>query len=158
MNAASGPNPDFAGLFEVFTEIGIIEHLSRTAGERVMPRGLSMAGFAVLNHMVRLGEAPRPPARIAAALQVTKGAMTGTLRRLEQEGLVIIAPDPGDGRAKLVSVTDRGRQARRSAIEALGPQFAFLLTRIDPAELTAMLPTLRRLRAILDQAREPSAF
>jgi DNA-binding MarR family transcriptional regulator len=140
--------------FEVFREISIIEHLSRTAGERLMPPGLSMAGFTVLNHLTRLGLSRHPPARIAAALQVTKGAMTGTLRRLEAEGLVIVEPDPDDGRGKLVTVTPRGEAARQAAVDALTPEFASLLAQVDADDLQAILPTLVRVRAVLDAARD----
>lgn len=140
--------------FAFFNEVGIIEHLSRTAAERVIPDGLSMAGFTVLNHLIRLRHAERPPAKIAAALQVTRGAITGTLKRLEAAGWVTVSPDPKDGRAKGVSVTDAGRQIRADALAALAPQLADLFRQIDPAEIDAALPILRKVRAILDAARD----
>lgn len=140
--------------FVFFNEIAIIEHLSRTAGERVMPEGLSSAGFAVLNHMVRLGHAQRAPVQIAAALQVTKGAITGTLKRLETPGWITVEPDPWDGRGKLVRVTDAGRAVRLDAIRRLTPLFTDLFAEIDPAELAAILPTLQKLRRVLDAARD----
>ena len=141
-------------VFVFFNEIGIIEHLSRTAFERVLPPGLSMAGFAVLNHLIRLGHERRAPARIASALQVTRGAITGTLKRLESQGLVSVAPDPDDGRGKGVSVTPAGRAARDAAITALEPVFAHLLGAIAEADLQQVLPTLQRVRQILDAARD----
>lgn len=150
MTEPSGDPPGFA----FFNEVGIIEHLSRTAAERVLPVGLSMAGFTVLNHLIRLRHSARPPAKIAAALQVTRGAITGTLKRLEAAGWVTIHPDPHDGRAKGVSVTPAGRQVRADALVALAPQLAALFRQIDPAEIDAVLPVLRKVRAILDAARD----
>ena len=140
--------------FVFFNEIGIIEHLSRTAAERAMPAGLSMAGFVVLNHMMRLGHEGRAPARIAAAVQVTKGAMTGTLKRLEAEGWVAVVPDPADGRGKLVSVTPAGRDVRDAAIARLAPEFDKLFREVDPASLQAVLPILQAVRRALDAARD----
>lgn len=140
--------------FAFFNEVGIIEHLSRTAFERVLPPGLSLAGFTVLNHLIRLGHERRPPALIAKALQVTRGAITGTVSKLEAQGMVRVEPDPKDGRAKGVSVTPVGRVTRDRAIEALSPILAELLTQIDEAELIALLPTLRRVRSLLDVARD----
>lgn len=140
--------------FVFFNEIGIIEHLARTAAERVLPSGLSMAGFTVLNHMIRLGHERRAPARIASAVQVTRGAMTGTLKRLEAEGWIVVHPDPADGRGKAVSVTPQGRAVRNAAVAALTPVFADLFQDVDPAELARVLPTLRKVRAILDAARD----
>lgn len=140
-------------VFQFFTEVGIIEHLARTAAERVMPDGLSMAGFAVLNHLARMGPT-QAPAQIASAMQVTKGAMTGTLKRLEAEGLVQIVPDPNDGRGKAVTVTAFGLETRDAAIAALGPLFADLFRAVDPRAVEAILPVLRHIRARLDAARD----
>ncbi|MBR7617928.1 MarR family transcriptional regulator [Phenylobacterium sp. 20VBR1] len=141
-------------VFVFFNEIAIIEHLSRTAFERVLPRGLSLAGFTVLNHLIRLDHGRRAPAQIASALQVTRGAITGTLKRLESQGLVSIAPDPTDGRGKGVSVTAAGCAARDAAIAALDPVFAELLGSIAETDLQQLLPTLQRVRQILDAARD----
>ncbi|MEQ1783915.1 MAG: helix-turn-helix domain-containing protein, partial [Hyphomonadaceae bacterium] len=87
--------------FRLFTEIGIINQLSSNRLERELPDGMSLAQFGVLNHFVRLG-GQWAPTRLARAFQVTKGAMTNTLQRLEAQGLVKVVPDPKDARAKLV--------------------------------------------------------
>ncbi|MBL8774109.1 MAG: MarR family transcriptional regulator [Phenylobacterium sp.] len=140
--------------FVFFNEIGIIEHLARTAAERVMPPGLSMAGFTVLNHMIRMGHVRRAPSRIAGALQVTKAAVTGTLKRLEAEGWVVVEADPADGRGKAVSVTPAGRAVRDAAVASLEPLFRELFSEVDEAELAALLPTLQKVRRLLDEARD----
>lgn len=136
--------------FVVFNEIGIIEQLARNAFERVMPPGLTVAGFTVLNHMVRLGHAQRTPGEIARALQVTKGAVTGTLKRLEAGGLVTVTPDPQDGRVKQVRLTDQGRAAREAAIGAVSPILARLEGFMPAGELGALTPGLQKLRRLLD--------
>jgi DNA-binding MarR family transcriptional regulator len=145
---------DDATAFGVFNEIAIIEHLSRTAAERVMPPGLSMAGFTVLNHMIRLRHERQAPAQIASAVQVTRGAMTGTLKRLEAEGWIEVSPDEADGRGKVVRVTPAGRAVREATLVALTPIFDPLLSQIEPAELVAILPTLQKMRRVLDAARD----
>lgn len=146
------PNDPTAFVF--FNEVAIIEHLSRTAAERVLPEGLSLAGFTVLNHMVRLGHERRAPAQIANAVQVTKGAMTGTLKRLEAGGWVRVDPDPDDGRGKTVTVTPVGKAVREAAIANLGPLFGELLREVDLEALAAVLPTLQHVRRVLDAARD----
>jgi DNA-binding MarR family transcriptional regulator len=149
MSDPSGDPPAFM----VLNEIAIIEHLSRTAAERVLPAGLSMAGFTILNHMVRLGHDRRSPAQIASAMQVTRGATTGALKRLQAEGWIEVAPDERDGRAKVVRLTAAGRAVREASVAAMTPVIDDLLTRIDVADLEAILPTLRALRKVLDSAR-----
>jgi DNA-binding MarR family transcriptional regulator len=139
--------------FRLFNEIGIIEHLSRTEFERVLPEGLSAASFTVLNHFVRLNRSAASPSQLASAFQVTKGAMTNTLQRLEALGYVRLESNAADGRGKIVSITAPGRAAREEAIQRLAPMLARLLSEISEAELAAILPTLAKLRAILDAAR-----
>jgi DNA-binding MarR family transcriptional regulator len=139
--------------FRVFNEIGILEHLSRTMFERVMPEGMTVAQFGILNHFVRLG-GERSPARLAAAFQVTKPTMTSTLQRLERAGLVAIRPDPRDGRAKVVAITERGVAMRWACIEALEPVLAQLGALVPAGDFEALLPGLTRLRQTLDAERE----
>lgn len=140
--------------FRLFNEIGIIEHLARTEFERVLPPGLSVASFSVLNHFVRLNKQDEAPNRLASAFQVTKGAMTNTLQRLEALGLVQIAPDPEDGRGKRVSITQAGRAARDEAIGRLAPLLAEFSSVISSEEAAVLLPLLVRLRTYLDARRD----
>ena len=104
-------------LFMVLNEIGIINQLSSTRFERLLASGLTLAQFSVLNNFVRLG-GTRTPAELASAFQVTKGAMTNTLKRLDASGCISIKGDPLDGRKKVVSITARGRKTRNVAIRA----------------------------------------
>lgn len=139
--------------FEFFNEIGIIEQLARTAVERVLPRGITLSQFSVLNNFVRLG-GERSPAGLASAFQVTRQTMTNTLQRLEAAGLVTSRPDPADGRAKIITITDAGRAMRQRCIEAQAPLLAELGDRLPETELAALLPGLRNVRILLDRARD----
>ncbi len=145
------PSEDPLG-FRFFNEIGIIEQLARNRFERVLPDGLKVPHFSVLNHLVRLGDG-RSPLRLARAFQVTKSTMTNTLQRLEARGLVRIAPDPDDGRGKLVYLTPAGRRIRQKSIKALTPVLAEVEALLGRKALAGTLPVLQRLRAHLDAAR-----
>jgi DNA-binding MarR family transcriptional regulator len=140
-------------LFAFFNEIGIIDQLAQARLERALPDGLRAPHFIVLNHLVRLGD-DKSPARLARAFQVTKGAMTNTLQRLEARGLIALSADPEDGRGKRVMLTAAGRSMRDQAIAALGPVFADLGAVITTEEVEASLPFLRRIRAHLDRSRD----
>lgn len=137
---------------ELFTEIGIIQQLTNTALERALPDGLSAAGFGVLTHFVRRG-GEESPARLAGAFQVTKGAMTNTLQRLEAAGLVTIRGDEADGRRKLVSLTPAGRAAYEDGLQRLRPRMDGLRTAFSEAQFETALPFLRSLRTWLDEHR-----
>ena len=123
-----------------FTEVALIDQLSRQRVERALPDGLSAASFSVLNRFARLG-GTQSPAELAAAFQVTKGAMTNTLQRLEEQGLVKVEADPADGRRKQVTLTEAG--ARRLAWQHLAVAVAQVaangdrIGEVDLAEVAA---------------------
>jgi DNA-binding MarR family transcriptional regulator len=139
--------------FRVFNEIGIISQLAGTMFERVMPDGMTLAQFSVLNHFVRLGGG-KSPIELARAFQVTKGTMTSTLQKLEARGYVVIAPDPVDGRGKRVSITAKGTKARNAAITALSPLIARLGAHETATSFPSLLPLLMALREFLDKERQ----
>lgn len=142
-------------VFRLFNEIGIINQLATTAFERALPKGMTQAQFSILNHFIRLGHHERSPAQLASAFQVTRPTMTSTLARMERSGLVAIRPDPQDGRGKLVSVTEKGREMRETCLAAgalFAPVVDSLMTR---PELEAVVQPLTRLRVVLDEMRNP---
>jgi DNA-binding MarR family transcriptional regulator len=139
--------------FRVLNEIGIISQLAGTLFERVMPGGMTLAQFTVLNHFVRLGGV-RSPLELARAFQVTKGTMTSTLQKLEARGYILVRPDPMDRRGKCVSITAKGTKARNAAIIALSPLLARLGAHETAASFPDLLPPLTALRAALDKERQ----
>lgn len=140
-------------IFNFFNEIGIIDQLAQTLLERALPDKLKMSHFGVLNHFARLG-GEQGPAELARAFQVTKGAMTNTVQRLRDRGLVDVKPDPSDGRGKLVSINDKGLRVRAKAIEAILPEISDLEDQLGAGKFQKALPFLRELRIYLDQARD----
>jgi DNA-binding MarR family transcriptional regulator len=152
MSAAQSKDiaPDL--VFAVLNEAAIIHQLSASMLLKVLPEGLQIAHFSVLNHMARLGDG-RTPVRLARAFQVTKGAMTNTLQRLEARALVRIEPDPDDRRAKRVFLTDAGREMRARCLAALGPELARMGAGLGAAPFETALPALQAIRAWLDADR-----
>ena len=152
----TSPPPDDPLVFRFFNEIGIIEQLARAQFERGLPHGLTLAQFKVLNHFARLG-GERSPISLARAFQVTKGAVTNAVQKLEAKGFVATRPDPADGRGKLVYLTDAGRAARDDAIATLRPVFPLLFSEFSEEDFAAALPFLERLRKFLDENRDMAA-
>ena len=139
--------------FGVLTEAGIVSQLAHALLETRLPRGMVAAQFAVLNHLAAR-PAGQTPLRIARAFQVPKTSLTHSLAVLEGRGLVETAPNPDDGRSKLVRITDAGRSFRAEVIAALAPDMARALAGLDPGTLEALLPRLTHLREVLDAARD----
>ncbi|MFM1958597.1 MAG: hypothetical protein RL588_114 [Pseudomonadota bacterium] len=141
-------------LIAFFTDISIIDQLVSTLIERRLPPGLSMAGFGLINHMVRTGQETTSPGALARALRVTRGAITGVLHKLTAEGFVTLEPDPSDGRGKKVRLTPEGLAAREAAIAGMAPLVAEFETRMDLDAIRRAHPVLRSIREDLDRHRE----
>lgn len=136
---------------EVFTQIAIIDQLVSNRLDRVLPDGLSHAQFSVLSRLERLGETT--PAELARSFQVTKGAITNTLQRLEAQGFVTVEPDPADGRRKRIAITPQGLAVRDAAMVAVRPMHDTLRSAFTEAEFVEVLPFLHALRTWLEEAR-----
>ncbi len=140
-------------LFEFFNEIGIISQLSSALFSRTLPGGVHVAHFSILNHMVRLGDG-RTPVQLASAFQLTKATMTHSLGVLERAGFIRLQPNPEDGRSKLAYLTPEGRAFRDEAISSVGPAFRPIMEKLDPEFLKSLIPHLRKVRQVLDEARD----
>jgi len=134
---------------EFFAAVGAIEQLHRNRLERVLPQGVSAAGFAVLNRLARRGA--DSPASLATGFQLSKGAITNTLQRLEAGGWISLAGDPSDGRRKVVSLTAEGLAAHAAAVAALRPLADDLRTAFPADAFAEALPFLTTLRAWLQR-------
>lgn len=133
----------------LFSEIITNDQLIRNRLSRVLPKGMEISHFSVLNHLARLGE-ERSPAQLAASFHVTRGAMTNTLGKLEWSGYVHIRPDWDDARRKMVSISPAGRQARDAALAALMPMIDDLVRELGAEKIRATLPVLRELRVKME--------
>ncbi len=132
--------------FQLLNELAIINQLSQARAGRLLAPGLNMAQFALLNHFSRLG-GERSLVRLASAMQVTKAAMTNTVTRLLDKGLLMVRPDPADGRGKLVSLSAAGAAALEMAVAQLSQAMAEMGQVLSEDEVNQLLPPLRRLRA-----------
>ncbi|MCI5105971.1 MAG: MarR family transcriptional regulator [Pseudomonadales bacterium] len=139
-------------LFSYFTEIGIIAQLSATMFERQLPQGLSLAQFSVLNWFTRVDD-EATPSRLARAFQVTGGAMTNTLGKLQSKGLIKVEPDPLSGRKKRVTMTEAGRRLREKAISEAMPLFTEHQAAMDMQIIERQLLELQEIRQYLDEYR-----
>jgi DNA-binding MarR family transcriptional regulator len=133
----------------LFSEILADEQLIRNRLSRVLPRGMEISHFSVLNHLARAG-GERSPAQLAKSFHVTRGAMTNTLNKLEWAGYVHIRPDWDDARRKMVAISPAGRQARDAAIAAITPMITELVRDVGEDKVRTTLPVLRELRAKLE--------
>jgi len=146
------PQPQDRPDVQVFTEIGIIEHLMRVNIIRHLPEGMTYTHFELLLHFSRTGDGDTP-AQIADAVQMTKGAITNALQRMQAMGLVAVLADVSDRRKKRVRITRGGVEMMGEVLKRMKPQTDALREGFTETEFRQALPFLRALRSFLDEVR-----
>jgi DNA-binding MarR family transcriptional regulator len=106
---------------------GLQAHLEASGWPR-MSRTKSMI-------MINIADGVTRPIQIAANLGISRQAVHLALDELQQQGLLIIEPDPQDRRAKRVGFADdqRGRDMRNDALRSLHRIEKVLQSRIGPS-------------------------
>ncbi len=138
----------------LFGELFMADQLARNRISKVLPRGMQLSHFSVLNHLARISD-ERTPAQLARAFHVTRGAMTNTLAKLEWAGHVHIRPDWDDARRKFVAISPSGRAARDAAVASVTPLIAEVVQALGANRVRAVLPVLREMRKRLEGESGP---
>ena len=125
---------------------GIRRRFHRMLDETLTDFGLSEGEWKALNQLHFAG----PPHRrsigqLGKWAELSSGAMTNRIDRLEQAGLVRRVPDPDDRRGVLVELTEAGSKAWADSIAAQAAKEALVaaaLTRDEKRQLNALLRRL----------------
>ena len=129
----------------LISEMLAADHAMRGRLSRVLPKGMEISHFSVLNHLAwQKGESN--PARLAERFGVTRGARTNTLNKLEWAGYIHIRPDWDDARRKMVGISPAGLHARDTAIAAITPMINQVVDDLGEEQARAALPILREIR------------
>lgn len=134
----------------LFSEILMVDQLARNNVAKALPRGMELSHFSVLNHLARTQD-EKTPAQLAQVFHLTRGAMTNTLRKLEDAGYVHIRPDWDDARRKQVTISPTGRAARDAAIAAIAPIISQAVSEVGSDKIRAILPVMREIRLMLSE-------
>ncbi|NNK78900.1 MAG: MarR family transcriptional regulator [Litoreibacter sp.] len=134
----------------LFSEMFTADQLARNLLSKTLPKGMELSHFSVLNYLARATE-PRTPAQLARTFNLSKGAITNTLHKLEWAGHIHINPDWEDARRKQVVISPAGRRARDAALEVIAPIIAELVENVGTEKVRAVLPVLRDLRVKLGE-------
>lgn len=129
----------------LFSELLAVDQLARTNVARVLPKGMELSHFMVLNHLAH-STSERSPAQLARSFHLTRGAMTNTLAKLEWAGWVHIRPDWDDARRKMVSISPAGLSARDAALATIAPIISDVVRNVGEDRVRTTLPVLRALR------------
>ncbi|UQU61755.1 MarR family transcriptional regulator [Couchioplanes caeruleus] len=128
------------------------QRAARTFAEALAPLEIDGRLFGVLSAIARLG--PATQAQLVTALDTDKSAMLRTVDDLEQRGFVERQPVPGDRRARIIALTDRGRRCLGEAEEIARSAAASMFGSLSTDELVALRDTLAR---FVDRDPPPAA-
>ncbi|WP_235523168.1 MarR family winged helix-turn-helix transcriptional regulator [Cellulomonas sp. Root485] len=87
---------------------------------------------------------------LAEQAQVTKQTAGFLVDQLERTGYVRRVPDPADGRARLVRITERGAAAQETAAGVVAAMESEWEQHLGSRRMAALRETLLRLREITD--------
>lgn len=135
----------------LFSEILTVDQLARNNMAKALPRGMELSHFSVLNQLAR-SQSEKTPAQLAQTFHLTRGAMSNTLRKLEDSGYVHVRPDWDDARRKMVTISPAGLAARDTALAAIAPIIAQAVEKIGYDKVRAILPVMRELRVKLSES------
>jgi DNA-binding MarR family transcriptional regulator len=111
------------------------------------------SSVAALLTLRRLDEdGPMRITDLASAELVAQPTMTGIVRRLEDDGLVLRSPDPHDARAVRVTLTDAGREELASVRASRAAVLQDRLDRLGEHELAALAAALPALEHLLSDS------
>ncbi|MFG3494875.1 MarR family winged helix-turn-helix transcriptional regulator [Streptomyces sp. NPDC047928] len=148
-NRESGGDQEFLALER---ELAVFLRRARaSSGEmaREVHPDLEPAAYGLL---VRLDEAgSRRATELSAYFGVGKATMSRQLRALEDLGLIARDPDPADGRASLVRLTEEGRARFRRVRDARRERYVRKLAGWDRAEVAELARLLHQLNAGADE-------
>jgi DNA-binding MarR family transcriptional regulator len=125
----------------------------RAMDDRVM-RAMREAGFDVTVAQSRLAQRIADEGsrltELAERAQVTKQTASLLVAALEREGLVERVPDPDDGRARLIRLSDRGREAAQQAMQVVMRVEQEWVEHLGPELAGQLREALVRLREVTD--------
>ena len=132
----------------LFSEILVADQLARDRLGKVLPKGMEISHFSVLNHLAHSTD-EKTPAQLAKSFHVTRGAMSNTPSKLEVSGYIHIRPDWDDARRKQVVISPSGRAARDHAFAQIAPILTAATGVSGEDNIKSILPILRELRLSL---------
>src|SRR5579871_6109774 len=124
---------------------GIERRLRLTMEQTLDDHGLSYAEWKTLCTLRNNADRVSTPGELAASLELSSGAMTNRIDRLETAGLVQRLPDPSDRRGVKVALTDAGDAAWVESTNAQAIKEAVIASALSKPEQHRLNALLRKL-------------
>ena len=130
---------------------GLSRRIKRMMEETLTERSLTWGEWKVLGLLRRSQGYRRSPGYLAVHAELSSGAMTNRLDRLEEAGLIRRLPDPTDRRGVQVELTEAGKQAYDESTAAQAAKEALVASALTGKEKEELNNLLRRLMLVAEQ-------
>ena len=133
---------------------GLHRRFQRAMDETLNEFNLDWAEYKLLGRLLdKKGEVYRSsPGKLAKSMELSSGAMTNRLDRMEQAGLLRRLPDPDDRRGVLVELTPEGKRVYEEAIGVQGRKESLVASALSVPEKKQLNGLLRRLMIEFERA------
>jgi DNA-binding MarR family transcriptional regulator len=135
--------------------MGVSRRFKRMMEETLAGFDLTYGEYQVLGALRQAGPPYRgTPGQLAGWSELSSGAMTNRLDRLQEAGLVRRLPDPSDRRGVLVELTAKGRKVYNEAVGVQARKEALVAAALKDNEKEQLNALLRRLMLEFERREE----
>jgi DNA-binding MarR family transcriptional regulator len=134
---------------------GLSRRFHKQLDDTVAEFGLTSGEWKVLGALHRGGS--KSPGRLAEMFELSSGAMTNRLDRLEEQKLIKRLPDPDDRRGVRLELTSAGRQRYKETVHSQAAKEAFVAGALTPREQQQLNALLRKVMLAFERS-EPGKF
>lgn len=150
MTALTGPL-----IAECSTWLSIVSKLFNTRMSVLLaPHQLTPSQFSILNHVTRQRlEGGHSISQIAAAVEVEQPAVTKTMIKFQNMGLVKFDAHPSDKRSKIVRATSEADRLLGTIYQDMGPDLFKVFDSLNGSDIETFAAQLKTLGKWLDKNR-----
>lgn len=135
---------------QLFSELLLLDQFTRNRLAQHLPEGVELSQFMVLLYLAASGD-ELGPARLASAFNVTRGAMSNTLGRLEANNQIVVRGDTVDARRKFVSLSESGQNSLDQVVSKIQPCYEEALKKYSRNEIANALSIMADLRQMMSE-------
>ena len=141
--APSGPNEKSSGTHAWLVMMKAHRALSRHATRSIEALDMCLSDFGILELLLNKG--PQKVNDIGRKIELTSGAITIAIDRLEARAFVVRGFDPADRRARIVRLTPQGRAHIGGAFTAHEAAMERAASGLGKSERTALIQLVKKL-------------
>ena len=143
-NAATRPKaPDISGTHLWLVMMKAHRTLERLAEFSIQSSDVCLSDFAVMEMLLHKG--PQPVSAIGRRIELTSGAITTAVDRLESRGLVTREAHESDRRARIVRLTARGKAQAVKVFAGHKTAMDSVASGLSKAERATLIRLLKKL-------------